>query len=378
MLQRLAPLWLRQLKQNKPVEPLQHFCFPHWNIGVKPCGNYTREDFLEILSRIAFDQEFANTGGKTLQLDRDEQVDLTSTARNPLAKSLLYHLRNLSTDAIDDQFDGVRDRLFEVLRAQRQLPPVVDVAIDLHEWRFYGSADTDHVITTYPDLGTNRAFCFATLCIVAPRTRFTLDVFPMDANGFRAKREAVRSLIEIAREYVSIRHVYLDRGFYQVHVVAELERLGVEYIVRARPSSGMKDRLSAGAETVTDEYTMQRKRPPTATVDVTVFAVPHRSNDDEHVWFVTNLDVDASTAKAYAAAFRRRWGIETSYRQIGDFLPRTSSPTFSVRLFYFLFAVSMYNLWILANVLLSAGVVPEKPPISTRVFREFVVVTDYG
>jgi len=83
----------------------------------------------------------------------------------------------------------------------------------------------------------------------------------------------------------------------------------------------MKDRLSASAETVADEYTMQRKRKPTASVDVTVFAVPHRTTEDEHVWFVTR--------------------IETSYRQIGDFLPRTSSPTFSVRLFYFLFAVSL-------------------------------------
>ncbi|SNR57327.1 transposase [Halorubrum vacuolatum] len=351
--------------------------FPKLEFGVKQCGKYTREDFLEILSRIAFDQEFANTGGKTLQLDRKEQVDITSTARNSLAKSLLHHLRNLSTDAIDDQFDGVRDRLFEVLRAQRRLPAFVDVAIDLHEWRFYGSADTDHVVTSYPDLGTNRAFCFATLCIVAPRARFTLDVLPMDANGFRAKRDAVRSLIETAREYVSIRHVYLDRGFYQVHVVSELEQLGVDYIVRARPSSGMKSRLSAGAETVADEYTMQRKRPPTATVDVTVFAVPHRSTDDEHVWFVTSLDVDSSTAQAYAAAFRRRWGIETSYRQIGDFLPRMSSPTFSVRLFYFLFAVALYNLWVLANILIAGKIHPEKPPISTRIFRR-LILTDYG
>ena len=75
--------------------------FPKLDFGVKQCGKYTREDFLEILSRIAFDQEFANTGGKTLQLDREQQVDITSTARNSLAKSLLYHLRNLSTDAID-------------------------------------------------------------------------------------------------------------------------------------------------------------------------------------------------------------------------------------------------------------------------------------
>jgi hypothetical protein len=351
--------------------------YPELEFDVKPCGEYTREDFEKILSRIAFEQEFANTGGKTLQLERDEQVDVTSTARNSLAKSLLYHLRNLSTDAINAQFDGVRDRLFEVLRSQRRLPACVDVAIDLHEWRFYGSADTDHVITTYPDLGTNRAFCFATLCIVAPHTRFTLDVLPMDANGFRAKREAVRSLLETAREYVSVRHVSLDRGFYQVHVVAELEQLDVDYIVRARPSSGMKERLSTDAETVVDAYTMQRKRKPTASVDVTVFAVPHRSNDDEHVWFVTSLDVDASTAKAYAAAFRRRWGIETSYRQIGDFLPRTSSPTFSVRLFYFLFAVALYNVWVLANILVTGEIRSEKPPISTRIFRQ-LVLRDYG
>jgi len=231
---------------------------------------------------------------------------VTSTARNPLAKSLLYHLRHLDADAIDAQFDAVRDRLFHILRSRRLLPSRVDVAIDLHEWRFYGSADTDHVLITYPDLGTNRAYCFATLCIVAPSVRFTLGVVPMDANGFRAKQEAVRSLLVEARQYVSIRHVYLDRGFYQVHVVAELEQLEIDYIVRARPSTGMKDRLSASAETVVDDYTMQRKRPSTATVDVTVFAVPHRTSEDEHVWFVTNLDVESKTARAYAAAFRRR------------------------------------------------------------------------
>ncbi|WP_458190735.1 hypothetical protein [Haladaptatus sp. NG-WS-4] len=201
--------------------------YPALDFGIKPCGIYTREDFEQVLSRIAFDHEFANTGGKTVQLDRSEPVDVTSTARNPLAKSLLYHLRNMDADTIDGQFDGVRDRLFQVLRSQRMLPARVDVAIDLHEWRFYGSADTDHVLITYPDLGTNRAYCFATLCIVAPSVRFTLAVVPMDANGFRAKQEAVRSLIVEARRYVSIRHVYLDRGFYQVHVVAALEQLSV-------------------------------------------------------------------------------------------------------------------------------------------------------
>ncbi|WP_228434388.1 DUF4157 domain-containing protein [Natrarchaeobaculum aegyptiacum] len=91
---------------------------------------------------------------------------------------------------------------------------------------------------------------------------------------------------------ISIRHLFLDSGFYQVHVVPELEQLGVDYIIRARLSNGMKARLSAGAETVIDDYLMQRKRESTASAAVTVFPVPHRSTEDEHVWFVTNLNLE--------------------------------------------------------------------------------------
>lgn len=305
-------------------------------------------------------------------------MDITSTARNSLAKSLLYYLRNHLHGRIKLCVDSVRNRLFEILRSQWQLLAVVDVATDLHEWRFYGSASTDRVITMYLDLGTNRAFCFATLCIVAPRTRFTLAVLPMNENSFRDNREAVRSIVKTVCEYISIRHVYLDRCFYQVHVVAALEQLAINHIVRARPSKGMKDRLSAENETVADDYTMRQKDTSTASADTTVFTLPHQSNEDEHVWFITNLDVNVSTAKAYAAAFRCRWGIETLYRQIGNFLPKISSPTFSVRLFYFLFAVSLYNLWVLSNVLVSDRTLPQKPPVSTRIFCRFVLSTEYG
>ncbi len=50
--------------------------YPELDFGIKPCGSYTREEFLDLLSQIAFDQEFANTGGKTYQLDQSEPVDI--------------------------------------------------------------------------------------------------------------------------------------------------------------------------------------------------------------------------------------------------------------------------------------------------------------
>lgn len=46
--------------------------YPALSFDIKPCGSYTREDFQKVLSRIAFEQEFANTGGKTCQLDHGE------------------------------------------------------------------------------------------------------------------------------------------------------------------------------------------------------------------------------------------------------------------------------------------------------------------
>ena len=47
--------------------------------------------------------------------------------------------------------------------------------------------------------------------------------------------------------------------------------------------------------------------------------------------------------------FRRRWGIETSYRMVNKFLARTTSKLYGIRLLYFYLAILLYNLWVLLN-----------------------------
>ncbi len=42
--------------------------YPELNFQLKQCGKYTRDDFQKILSRIAFDQESANTGGNPIAI----------------------------------------------------------------------------------------------------------------------------------------------------------------------------------------------------------------------------------------------------------------------------------------------------------------------
>jgi len=358
------------------------------DFGLASNATATDEEFARLLVRSAFRNEFVNTVAKQGRLTQPDVTEAELPHHEPRAKALLYHLRALPLDAVDAQFDRVHEVLFAQAASTRLFTRPVDVAIDIHDWPYYGSKETDQVLICNKTRGTNRAYRFATICAIVGGVRFTLDWRILPANDWRAKRQVVRSLIQTARETITIRHAYLDRGFYQVYVVRELKALDVEFIIRANPGQRMRASLSAsGGETVVDTYEMRRKRTPAATETVTMFAVPHRHEEGEHIWFVTNTDVTEETVHAYAHAFRRRWGIETSSRKITEFLPKTSSPTFSVRLFYFSLAVTLYNLWILVNLLVHPSVPrPRTPPISVRLFQQAIELqlsrqesaSDYG
>ena len=53
--------------------------------------------------------------------------------------------------------------------------------------------------------------------------------------------------------------------------------------------------------------------------------------------------------KDFLSSNKKRWGIETSYRMIGQFYPKTTSNSYAVRVFYFVLAVLLYNVWVLLN-----------------------------
>lgn len=348
--------------------------FPELDFGIADNGTYPSEDFQRVLARIAFDNEFANAGAKAYQLARGDEVDVGTESRNPLARALLYHLRGLGADAVDGQFDRVRDAVLTEAARNRLFTQPVDVAIDVHDWLYYGDRDTPHVSRTDPDRGTDSAYKFATVCIVDPSARLTLGWVALDSEETDELAEAIRQLVSQAREFVDINRVYLDRGFYRVHLALTLEELGVEFVIRA-PQTRKVQRFIADhdEDTFVSEYEMARSNPPTGRTTVRLVVVPHRSREDDHFCLVTNRDVTRDVTQPLAEAYRRRWGIETSYRKVTEFLPKTASPTFSVRLFYFLLAVALYNLWVLTNLLLTADrTVGRTPVLPTALFRQFL------
>ncbi|QIO25229.1 transposase [Haloarcula sp. JP-L23] len=352
--------------------------YPSLDFGAKVNGTYPSEDFGEVLTRSAFERKFTNTSARHLQLARGDDLDLED--RSPLAKSLLYNLETMDADAIGEQFDVVRNQFIAQTHRARRFPNTAEVALDLHEWLYYGSKQTPMVSRINPDRGTNLAYVFVTLCVVSPSARFTLASEHVDRTDTPSLIEAIREVIETAQQAVSITRIYCDRGLYRVELVDELVNLGVEFVMRAPKTPGIKRVLAEhNEERFVTDYELVRKRSPTMRVPVTLVVVPHQSRDDDSLCLITNRARTVDEAVPLAQAYRRRWGIETFYRKVGEFLSRTTSPVFAVRLFYFLFAVALYNLWVVVCLLLSEQCrVKTRPAVSTATFRFFLGPVTYG
>jgi len=67
--------------------------------------------------------------------------------------------------------------------------------------------------------------------------------------------------------------------------------------------------------------------------------------------FITSLPVDDMNREKLAEDYRRRWGIETSYRMKNQFKAKTCSRCYPVRYVLYMLSICMYNLWVLLNIL---------------------------
>ena len=345
--------------------------FSHIDLGLGPNAQYEQADLLELVAHCGIADEFANGGAKTRRVATGEMNGLRNDHRSPTAKALGHHLRGLERNAIIEQFAEVFDEFRRLAAKSRLFTGPVDVAIDIHDWLYYGDAETEMVSHTNLSRGTNTAFKFLTACIVTDGLRLTVAVEPIGEDIDHV--DALDGALHEATEWAEIRQVYLDRGFYEVAVLRTLQAHDLDYVVRARQFPSMAtDHPTVQVE---HDYVMGGSRPPYDTITLSRFCVPHREHPNEQqTYFVTNRPVDEEIGPALANAYRRRWGIETSYRLIGDFLAKSRSTVFTVRLFYFLFAVTLYNLWVLCNRLLASvfGWELDPPPISAAIFARLV------
>ncbi|MCG8531376.1 MAG: transposase [Desulfovibrionales bacterium] len=217
--------------------------------------------------------------------------------------------------------------------------------------------------------GTNRFEAYATMQVVAGPINAVLDCVKftrgMDNVDF------VRRFVHIMDRYkIRPRLLLVDREFFAVDVMQALNGLGKRFLMPATKTPGIKRAIlehHRGKRDAVSSYVMRNAAGQSVTYRLAIQKVRKwsevgdygpekrggrkRTRDQKivemYVVFATNLAaarVRRETRKL-PEDYRRRWGIETGYRQIEDVRPWTTSRDLAFRLMLFYTSLFMYNMW---------------------------------
>jgi putative transposase len=260
-----------------------------------------------------------------------------------------------------------RDLLARLLAALRQtLPEHLRVggramALDLHQRPYYGSGRTKGCTRRQKKASTHKSFTYATLAVLDRWGRYTVGLLPLRPH-MRWTTVVERLLGQAEQAGLTVSYLMLDKDFYGAEVIALLQRRQVPFLMPAQKKGGQGKGNSylfaPGCPVGWYSYTfttklrrmdfkaMKRRQQGelTVTVQMCVARGEKAGQPAPLVYASWGLGKGWSPAEV-AAAYRRRFGIEASYRQLGQCLARTSSRDERYRLLLVGLALLLCNLW---------------------------------
>jgi hypothetical protein len=259
----------------------------------------------------------------------------------------------------------------KALRRRRQ-----PIAIDLHLIPYHGEPEKEEaeVYRGRARDGTSHFHAYATAYVIRKGRRYTLALVAVRKGD--AFDDVVRRLLrEAARAGVRPKRVLLDRGFFNVPVVRYLQAARVPFLI-LMPCRGRKPDHAKGpggtqplcyrrrSGWFTHRWTDPEGR--TATVSVCVRVTPksraaaqrkpgRRGRKKPPGRPYAYWGWQPSSYTAVAELYRKRFAIETTYRQLQQARIRTSSRSPRLRLFFVGLALLLRNVWVWAHYTYLAG-----------------------
>lgn len=223
-----------------------------------------------------------------------------------------------------------------------------DVAVDLVHEPFYGRSSAD-IFHGACKQGTRKFWSVATAAIVHQGERFTLAVAAVRNNRMTEVLDALWP--QLLHLNLRIRRLLLDRGFYSAKVVRWLNARKIPFLMpmirRGRPGRGTTPFFRRGRSGFSCyEW---RERDHGAWVSAGVAMVPH--HDRRRGPRVYLYGGRPPNLEQIPLIYRRRFGIESSYRQCHQSLGWTTSRNADWRRFLVVLSFVLRNLWITEKAL---------------------------
>lgn len=239
------------------------------------------------------------------------------------------------------------------------------IAIDYHLIPYYGKTTLTpkQLYRGQPKAGTTKFHAYATACLVEHGQRFTL-AYTWVKQGEATTVVLDRLLVAIATWGLKIRYVLLDRGFFSVAVMRWMQTKNIPFVmpVVLRGRKAKNPRKTKGLRLFLRKrvgwyaHTMQSKG-HTVTFGLCVASRWYRHHRTKKrrcqkllyaAWRVH------TPPRELRERYRRRFGIETSYRQLRQALIRTSTTDPLLRLLFVGLALLLRNVWVWLHLMVLA------------------------
>lgn len=258
------------------------------------------------------------------------------------------------------------------------------VAIDLTLIPYHGQPafDEKEIYRSDPKSGTTHFHAYATAAVVHKGYRYTLGLIRIEYGA--AMKDVVQELVRIVRRRnVKIKYLLLDKGFFSVDVISYLRRAKYGFVIPAvargrkpkppKPVTGLralkKQRNGYYQHTLTSRSGGKKR-----SIQVTICVASKRYNDKKTgkrrykkllyaVWKVR------LTPKRIRETYRKRFGIETSYRQMNEARIKTCTRDPGQRLLFVGIALVLRNVWVYLHFKLAKGKWSIEPEVFLQLLR---------
>jgi hypothetical protein len=347
-------------KSTTPLTPAQvyrfavDFCQPH--LDLKPAGKVTAAILLTVLFAAA-----ARISSISETCRRLAGVPCEETYANALYANLfcLEQLKHKVNAAF-------RAHLPRALRRRRKRP--LRIAIDLTLLPYYGKhpLDSREIYRSKAKAGTHSFFAYATAYVMLHGQRFTLAVTPVTRSELL--KDVLQELLAlVSKAGLKPGLLLLDRGFYSVAIIRYLQQARRPFLMpvvcHGRKANHPKGPSGSNQFKVMKKsgwftHTLQDAKKKKATVSI---CVKRTRLTDRHgrkkwdTWVYAYWGITPKRPDWVKTTYRKRFGIETSYRQMNQCRIRTTTTKFNVRFLYVAIGLLLRNLWVwLHHVVLSS------------------------
>jgi Transposase DDE domain len=229
-----------------------------------------------------------------------------------------------------------------------------DVAIDFHDRPYYGTTPQPEGLWVRGQAkdGTTRFYRVATAYVMLQHLRVTLAI-----HFVRPEDDAVRVLETLLQRLDSLavraKRLFLDKGFAGSAVIAYLTRRQQPAVIACpiRGKTGGTRALCQGQRSYRTTYTFSGQDQPPVQAELAVcrvFTTAKRTNRMQRraTWLLFILIQLELTPHQARRLYRRRFGIESSYRCAGQVRGWTTSRNPAYRFVLIALSFILLNVWL--------------------------------